>query len=159
MMHPSPDKCTYFHSYEKYENFVAVGVCSSYSQSHLDERISFDLRTRGDGSALGSSYQFCGQLFSTQIPCGNHNISPHIQTKLFSATKFCAVCVGVESLLREDWSSLSSRAPLRGAGGQSFLASVTLTFSATSSPIGALLRLKRPRHQLSVPSLKIQPLG
>jgi len=30
-------------------------------------------------------------------------ISHHIQTKLFSATKFCAVCGGVESLLREDW--------------------------------------------------------
>jgi hypothetical protein len=40
-------------------------------------------------------------------------ISPHIQTKLFSATKCCAVCVGVESLLREGWSRRSSRAPLR----------------------------------------------
>ena len=66
-------------------------MCSSYSQSHLDERISLDLRTRGDGSARGTSNQLRGQLFSAQISRGNPNISITVKNNNSSPSLLSAV--------------------------------------------------------------------
>ena len=113
----------------KYVNFVILGkvcelcgdwMCSSYSQPHIDERISFDLRTRGDGSARGTSNQLRGQLFSAQIPRGTSlphhthtttttaaaatttNRLKNVKVGSFHNSVPSAVFTGVEGLLRKD---------------------------------------------------------